>query len=134
MANDGRILIHASVIAVKDDQILYPCCKQCYSKLQHEEYEKEWICFKCSIVYEESKLEWRFRLSITVAEKASVTDIALFGKTLEPYFGTSAERFHRYFTCSVFLGKIDEDNLLEENMLLSALEETFVGQSFIFGI
>ncbi|KAK6172329.1 hypothetical protein SNE40_016012 [Patella caerulea] len=128
MANSGRVLIHATVTGIRDNEILYPSCTQCYSKMQQEEYEKDWFCFKCDIFCDEIKVSWRYRLSLTVADQNCLTEITLFGKTLEPYFGTTANKFHR------ILERLDEDNLLEETMLMSALEDTFLGQSFHFGI
>ncbi|XP_050416417.1 uncharacterized protein LOC126830164 [Patella vulgata] len=128
MADNGRVLIHATVTGIRDNEILYPSCTQCYSKMQQEEYEKDWFCFKCDIFCDEIKVSWRYRLSLTVADKNCLTEIALFGKTLEPYFGTTANKFHR------ILEKLDEDNLLEKTMLMSALEDTFLGHSFHFGI
>ncbi|XP_067661373.1 serine-rich adhesin for platelets-like [Haliotis asinina] len=127
---EGRILVHATVTSISDDHILYPCCVQCYSKMLQDIHNKSnrWHCLKCGESCCFDELEWRYRIRMTVADTNEYRQVAVFGRTLQPFFGTSANTFHKFLS---YLQKTKCG--VADATLKQAVYQVFVGQHFLFG-
>ncbi|XP_071086971.1 serine-rich adhesin for platelets-like [Haliotis cracherodii] len=127
---EGRILVQATVTSISDDHILYPCCVQCYSKMLQDIHYKHnrWRCLKCGLSCGVEELEWRYRLRMTVADTNEYRQVAVFGRTLQPFFGTSANAFHKFLS---YLQRTKCE--VADTTLKQAIYHVFVGQPFLFG-
>ncbi|KAL0629805.1 DNA damage-induced apoptosis suppressor protein [Plecturocebus cupreus] len=90
-------------------------------------------CPKCGSVGESGNANYRYRLSLKVAESNKLYVITVFGSCLDTFFGLTATGLHRYIQDP---NKIPEtlDDDTTQNLLTKAVETCFVGQSFIFGV
>lgn len=124
-----RILIQAMVVGVNDGNVLYPCCIQCYAKMLQNLQHSTWHCVRCNIKCEESRLMWRYRLSLCIADSSASCHVSLFGGTLAQHFGCPANDFQRFLTNTFFNGQP-----LQGEMIMHALETALMGKSYLFGL
>ncbi|KAL8559565.1 hypothetical protein ACOMHN_018728 [Nucella lapillus] len=122
-----RCLVQAVVVGVNDSNVLYPACLQCYAKMLHNLQTDVWQCLRCNIRRREAELSWRYRLSVCVADTSATCHLSLFGGTLVPHFGCSANVFHQ------LLHTITPDRQgADEDLILQALHTALVGRRYIF--
>ncbi|XP_061183267.1 uncharacterized protein LOC133191536 isoform X2 [Saccostrea echinata] len=76
----------------------------------------------------EEKLIWRFRLSLRVSDVSTVCNVCVFGASLNQFFGDNAFKFHRNFK------KLSTEQSNAEEIVLGAVQEVFVGNSFYLGM
>ncbi|XP_046569093.1 uncharacterized protein LOC124277439 [Haliotis rubra] len=87
-----------------------------------------WRCLKCGESCCFDDLEWRYRIRMTIADTNEYRQVAVFGRTLQPFFGTSANTFHK------FLSYLQSTKCeVADATLKQAVYQVFVGQPFLFG-
>ncbi|XP_072898022.1 DNA damage-induced apoptosis suppressor protein [Hemitrygon akajei] len=129
--NGKRSFVAASILCLHDTCFLYPACQKCGSRLfiNHGKFQ----CPKKDCLSIVQNVNYRYRLSVKVAEKCEIFNITVFGSCLEPYFGAAAGFLHRY--CEAFKKDLQEpEEERVQDLLVQAVEHCFVGRSFIFGV
>ncbi|XP_030773834.1 DNA damage-induced apoptosis suppressor protein isoform X2 [Rhinopithecus roxellana] len=129
--NRRRKFLLASVLALQNSSFIYPSCQKCFSRIIL--VSKRSNCPKCGCTGESGNANYRYKLSLKVAESNKLFVITVFGSCLDTFFGLTATGLHRYIQDP---NKIPEtlDNDTTQNLLTTAVETCFVGQSFIFGV
>ncbi|NP_001119766.1 DNA damage-induced apoptosis suppressor protein [Rattus norvegicus] len=129
--NRRRKFLFASVLALQNSSFIYPSCQRCFSRIFLE--SKRFTCPKCGCTGDAESANYRYRLSLKVAESNTLFVITVFGSCLDTYFGLTATGLHRYLKDS---SKIPEtlDSGRTQSLLTTAVEKCFVGQSFVFGV
>uniref|UniRef100_A0A2K5YT78 DNA damage-induced apoptosis suppressor protein n=1 Tax=Mandrillus leucophaeus TaxID=9568 RepID=A0A2K5YT78_MANLE len=129
--NRRRKFLLASVLALQNSGFIYPSCQKCFSRIIL--VSKRSNCPKCGCTGESGNANYRYKLSLKVAESNKLFVITVFGSCLDTFFGLTATGLHRYIQDP---NKIPEtlDNDTTQNLLTKAVETCFVGQSFIFGV
>ncbi|XP_023065067.1 DNA damage-induced apoptosis suppressor protein isoform X2 [Piliocolobus tephrosceles] len=129
--NRRRKFLLASVLALQNSSFIYPSCQKCFSRVIL--VSKRSNCPKCGCTGESGNANYRYKLSLKVAESNKLFVITVFGSCLDTFFGLTATGLHRYIQDP---NKIPEtlDNNTTQNLLTKAVETCFVGQSFIFGV
>ncbi|XP_063498081.1 DNA damage-induced apoptosis suppressor protein isoform X3 [Symphalangus syndactylus] len=129
--NRRRKFLLASVLALQNSSFIYPSCQKCFSRIIL--VSKRSNCPKCGSTGESGNANYRYKLSLKVAESNKLFVITVFGSCLDTFFGLTATGLHRYIQDP---NKIPEtlDNDTTQNLLTKAVETCFVGQSFIFGV
>ncbi|XP_052278828.1 uncharacterized protein LOC127877200 isoform X2 [Dreissena polymorpha] len=126
MAAD-HVLLLARVIDVLDSIIAYPSCNLCYTKLLIDPTTSRYHCMKCYSSQVKCRVQWRYRLVLSVSDGCVVGSVVTFGKMLEPYFGKTATEFRRS------LDDLEGSGYPANELLQDALTRTFVGKCFYFG-
>ncbi|XP_031243249.1 DNA damage-induced apoptosis suppressor protein isoform X2 [Mastomys coucha] len=90
-------------------------------------------CPKCGSTGDAGSTNYRYKLSLKVAESNKLFVITVFGSCLDTFFGLTATGLHRYLEDST-KGLETLDSGRTQNLLTTAVEKCFVGQSFIFGV
>ncbi|XP_032708854.1 DNA damage-induced apoptosis suppressor protein [Lontra canadensis] len=129
--NRGRKFLLASVLALQNSSFTYPSCQKCFSRIIL--VSKRSHCPKCGSTGKAENANYRYKLSLKVAESNKLLGITVFGSCLDAFFGLTATGLHRYIQDP---NEISEtlDNDAVRNLLTKAVEIFFVGQSFIFGV
>ncbi|KAK6486076.1 DNA damage-induced apoptosis suppressor protein-like isoform X1 [Huso huso] len=129
--NGKRIPIDGSVLSVQDSCFFYPSCQNCMSRLTRN--HNRCACIKCGYTCEADNVHYRYRLSLQAAQKSEVFSVTVFGGCLDPLFGVTAGFLQRY---SEGLKKDarDPQNDRVHSLLTQAVEDCFIGRSFIFGV
>ncbi|XP_042190152.1 DNA damage-induced apoptosis suppressor protein isoform X2 [Callorhinchus milii] len=129
--NGKRTLVVASIVYLHDTCFLYPACETCSSRLILNNRRAQ--CPKCGCKSEVQNVNYQYRLSLKVTEKSDLFDITVFGSCLDPYFGTAAESLQSYSEdLKKELQELERSRI--QSLLVQAVEDCFVGRSFIFGV
>lgn len=129
--NKRRKFLFASVLAVQNWNFIYPSCQRCFSKIILE--SKRFTCPKCGSSGDTGSTNYRYKLSLKVAESSKLFFITVFGSCLDTFFGLTATGLHRYLEDSIKnLETLDSGRT--QSLLTTAVEKCFVGQSFVFGV
>ncbi|XP_021069833.1 DNA damage-induced apoptosis suppressor protein [Mus pahari] len=129
--NKRRKFLFASVLALQNSSFIYPSCQRCFSKIILE--SKRFTCPKCGSTGDTGSTNYRYKLSLKVAESNKLFFITVFGSCLDTFFGLTATGLHRYLEDSVkSLETLDSGRT--QSLLTTAVEKCFVGQSFVFGV
>ncbi|XP_033127133.1 uncharacterized protein LOC117124903 isoform X2 [Anneissia japonica] len=124
-----RCVLLATVLKVHNSIPFYPYCKRCYTKLVFDSKKKIWKCSQCSNRMKDVDVTYRFRLSMSVADRRGVADVCIFGQCLNNIFGSTADNFQKYLQhIEVSHPDIDANLLLQ-----SAETNTITGNQFYFG-
>lgn len=121
MPSRFHALTVATVVRIRDPNVIYPYCIECYSKLLINCHSKIWRCFRCKINYNTCNIPQRYRLCLEIADGSALCSATVFGKSLEPYFGGSANEI-RSLLCSY-----------DSDYVMNLLSGFFTGKSFLFG-
>ncbi|XP_047372387.1 DNA damage-induced apoptosis suppressor protein [Sciurus carolinensis] len=126
-----RKFLLASVLALQNSSFIYPSCQRCFSRIIF--VSKRSSCPKCGCTSEAENANYRYKLSLKVAESNKLYAITIFGSCLDKFFGLTATGLHRYIQDH---NKIPETlgSDITQSLLTKAVETCFVGQSFIFGV
>nr|XP_060627182.1 DNA damage-induced apoptosis suppressor protein [Anolis sagrei ordinatus] len=128
---NGRRLLVASVISIQNSHFVYPSCQNCFSKLFLN--LKRYSCLKCGCSGDSKEANYRYRLSLEVADTQSVFEVTVFGSCLDVYFGVTAKDLQRYIEkLHQEIGEPDRD--ATPDVLFHAVESCFIGKKFVFGI
>ncbi|XP_067322591.1 DNA damage-induced apoptosis suppressor protein [Anolis sagrei] len=128
---NGRRLLVASVISIQNSHFVYPSCQNCFSKLFLN--LKRYSCLKCGCSGDSKEANYRYRLSLEVADTQSVFEVTVFGSCLDVYFGVTAKDLQRYIEkLRQEIGEPDRD--ATPDVLFHAVESCFLGKKFVFGI
>ncbi|XP_027263459.1 DNA damage-induced apoptosis suppressor protein [Cricetulus griseus] len=129
--NRRRKFLLASVLALQNSSFIYPSCQRCFSRIVLD--SKRFTCPKCGSTGEAESSSYRYRLSLKVAESSKLYVITVFGSCLDTFFGLTATGLKRHLENS---SEIPEplDSGRMQSLLTTAVENCFVGQSFVFGV
>ncbi|XP_044297922.1 DNA damage-induced apoptosis suppressor protein isoform X1 [Varanus komodoensis] len=128
---NGRHLLTASVISVQNSNFVFPSCQNCFSKLYLD--LKRYSCLKCGCSGDTKEANYRYRLSLEVADIRNVFEVTVFGSCLDTYFGITAKGLQRYIEeLNQEAGQSDRDGT--PAVVFEAVEICFVGKKFIFGV
>uniref|UniRef100_A0A8C3VKM8 DNA damage-induced apoptosis suppressor protein n=1 Tax=Catagonus wagneri TaxID=51154 RepID=A0A8C3VKM8_9CETA len=129
--NRRRKFLLASVLALQNSSFIYPSCQKCFSRIIL--VSKRSNCPKCGFTGKAENANYRYRLSLKVAESNRLFGITVFGSCLDAFFGLTATGLHRYIKVPNEIPEtLDSDTI--QKLLTEAVETCFVGQSFIFGV
>ncbi|MBN3308860.1 DDIAS protein, partial [Amia calva] len=91
--------------------------------------DSRYSCKKCGFTCEVHNISYRYRLSFSVAKDSDILRLSVFGSCLDPYFGVSAGFLQR------FVEEVKQEvGDRVQKILIQAVEDCFVGRSFIFGL
>ncbi|XP_062983930.1 DNA damage-induced apoptosis suppressor protein [Elgaria multicarinata webbii] len=128
---NGRRLLVASVISVQNSSFVYPSCQNCFSKLFLD--LKRYSCLKCGCSGDTKEANYRYRLSLEVADIQDVFEVTVFGSCLDVYFGVTAKGLQRYIEeLNQEAGEPDRD--ATPGVVFQAVETCFIGKKFVFGV
>ncbi|XP_005161311.1 DNA damage-induced apoptosis suppressor protein isoform X1 [Danio rerio] len=122
-----RALVSCSILSLQDSCFVYPCCKDCLSRVSLE--NKRVTCGRCGFTCDSQNVDYRYRLSFKVSRNQDIFGVTVFGGCLNPFFGITAGGLQRY----IELQKSDGKHTVQE-LLVKALEDCFIGRSVIFGL
>uniref|UniRef100_A0A8D2D5K5 Replication factor A C-terminal domain-containing protein n=1 Tax=Sciurus vulgaris TaxID=55149 RepID=A0A8D2D5K5_SCIVU len=88
-----RKFLLASVIALQNSSFIYPSCQRCFSRIIF--VSKRSSCPKCGCTSEAENANYRYKLSLKVAESNKLYAITVFGSCLDTFFGLTATGLHR---------------------------------------
>lgn len=129
--NRRRKFLLASVLALQNTSFIYPSCQKCFSRIIL--VSKRSNCPKCGFTGKAENANYRYKLSLKVAESNRLFGITVFGSCLDAFFGLTATGLHRYIQDPNEIPEtLDSDTT--QKLLTKAVETCFVGQSFIFGV
>ncbi|XP_062391719.1 DNA damage-induced apoptosis suppressor protein [Sardina pilchardus] len=121
-----------TILSIQDTSILYPCCLNCFSRVDLTSGSNgqisRWICIKCGRDTESAG--YRYRLSLRVSKDCHVLGVTVFGSCLDSFFGVPAGQFHRYLDAS----KESRGVQMTEGLLRRSLDDCFVGRCVLLGI
>ncbi|XP_015682674.2 DNA damage-induced apoptosis suppressor protein [Protobothrops mucrosquamatus] len=128
--NGGHFLV-ASVISIQNSSFVYPSCHSCFSRLSLQ--FKRYNCQKCGGSGDTKEANYRYRLSLEVADTHDVFEITVFGSCLDAYFGATAKGLQRYIEeLNREAGEDENDAVF--GVIFRAVETCFVGKKFVFRI
>ncbi|NXL94992.1 DDIAS protein, partial [Alectura lathami] len=127
----ARGLLAASVISVQNSCFTYPACQSCFSRLIVD--SRRFNCLKCGCTGEAKDTNYRYRLSLKVADTSDLFDITVFGSCLDPFFGVTAGSLQRFIQDLHQLSG-ETNNDASPGVLVQAVETCFIGKRFIFGV
>lgn len=129
--NRRRRFLLASVLALQNSSFIYPSCQRCFSRIVLD--SQRFTCPKCGSSGEAESASYRYRLSLKVAESSRLCVVTVFGSCLDTFFGLTATGLKRYLEDS---GETPEalDSGGRQSLLTTAVENCFIGQSFVFGV
>ncbi|MBN3285973.1 DDIAS protein, partial [Polyodon spathula] len=90
-------------------------------------------CIKCGYTCEADNVHYRYRLSLQAAQKRDVFSVTVFGGCLDPLFGVTAGFLQRYTEELKKDGRGPQNDRVHR-LLTQAVEDCFIGRSFIFGV
>uniref|UniRef100_A0A8C5WS18 Replication factor A C-terminal domain-containing protein n=1 Tax=Laticauda laticaudata TaxID=8630 RepID=A0A8C5WS18_LATLA len=90
--NGGHFLV-ASVISIQNSSFVYPSCHSCFSKVSLQ--FKRYNCQKCGCSGDTKEANYRYRLSLEVANTCDIFKVTVFGSCLDTYFGATAKGLQR---------------------------------------
>ncbi|XP_056302162.1 DNA damage-induced apoptosis suppressor protein [Danio aesculapii] len=122
-----RALVSCSILSLQDSCFVYPCCKDCLSRVRLE--SKRVVCGRCGFTCDSQNVDYRYRLSVKVSRNQDIFGVTVFGGCLNPFFGITAGGLQRF----IELEKSDGKHTVQE-LLIKALEDCFIGRSVIFGL
>ncbi|KAL6469994.1 hypothetical protein MHYP_G00211130 [Metynnis hypsauchen] len=122
-----KVLVSCTVISLQDARFVYPCCKFCLSR-STEESELRSRCVKCGFTCEVQNVDYRYRLSLKVSRGRNLFGLTVFGGCLNSFFGISAGDLQRFVE-----SEKPEGPLSSQQLLIKAVEDCFIGKSFVFG-
>ncbi|KFQ84250.1 Nitric oxide-inducible gene protein, partial [Phoenicopterus ruber ruber] len=129
--NSVRGLLAASVISIQNSCFIYPACQNCFSRLILD--SRRFNCLKCGCTGEAKDANYRYRLSLKIADTNDLFDITVFGSCLDPFFGVTAENLQRFIQdFNQLSGEANTD--ASAGLLVQAVETCFIGKRFIFGV
>lgn len=129
--NRRRKFLLASVLALQNTSFIYPSCQKCFSRIIL--VSKRSNCPKCGFTGKAENANYRYKLTLKVAESNRLFGITVFGSCLDAFFGLTATGLHRYIQDPNEIPEtLDSDTT--QKLLTKAVETCFVGQSFIFGV
>uniref|UniRef100_A0A8C8RUK0 DNA damage induced apoptosis suppressor n=1 Tax=Pelusios castaneus TaxID=367368 RepID=A0A8C8RUK0_9SAUR len=129
--NGRRRLLAASVISIQNSSFVYPSCQNCFSKLILD--SNRFNCLKCGCMGEAKDANYRYKLSLKVADTNDLYDITVFGSSLDPFFGVTAGGLRRCIqNFNQASGELDRD--ASPSVLIEAVRTCFIGRKFIFGV
>ncbi|KAJ8343014.1 hypothetical protein SKAU_G00329420 [Synaphobranchus kaupii] len=131
MVSDHVHIILCSVLSLRDSCVMYPSCPHCVSRLQKKLSELR--CQKCGFTSEEQSITYRYRLSLNVKRYSDIFGVTVFGSCLNPYFGIPAVGLQRFFEESQKNAEDPQSDCVHR-LLIKAVEDSFVGRQFEFGI
>uniref|UniRef100_A0A8C9IP02 DNA damage induced apoptosis suppressor n=1 Tax=Piliocolobus tephrosceles TaxID=591936 RepID=A0A8C9IP02_9PRIM len=91
--NRRRKFLLASVLALQNSSFIYPSCQKCFSRVIL--VSKRSNCPKCGCTGESGNANYRYKLSLKVAESNKLFVITVFGSCLDTFFGLTATGLHR---------------------------------------
>ncbi|XP_035753707.1 DNA damage-induced apoptosis suppressor protein [Egretta garzetta] len=126
-----RGLLAASVISIQNSCFTYPACQKCFSRLILD--SRRFNCLKCGCTGQAKDANYRYRLSLKIADTNDLFDITVFGSCLDPFFGVTAENLQR---CIQDFNQLSGETHADASpgMLVQAVETCFIGKRFIFGV
>nr|XP_020663826.1 DNA damage-induced apoptosis suppressor protein isoform X1 [Pogona vitticeps]XP_020663827.1 DNA damage-induced apoptosis suppressor protein isoform X1 [Pogona vitticeps] len=128
---NGRHLLVASVISVQNANFVYPSCQNCFSKLLVD--SKRYSCLKCGCTGDTEEANYRYRLSLEVADTQGVFEVTIFGSCLDVYFGVTAKDLQRYIEeLNKETGEPGQD--ATQGVVFQAVETCFIGKKFVFAV
>ncbi|XP_058041202.1 DNA damage-induced apoptosis suppressor protein [Ahaetulla prasina] len=128
--NGGHFLV-ASVISIQNSSFVYPSCHSCFSKVSLQ--FKRYHCQKCACSGDTKEANYRYRLSLEVADTHDVFEVTVFGSCLDTYFGVTAKGLQRYIEeLNREAGEDGNDAVF--GAVFHAVETCFVGKKFVFRI
>ncbi|XP_032075137.1 uncharacterized protein LOC116509938 [Thamnophis elegans] len=128
--NGGHFLV-ASVISIQNRSFVYPSCHSCFSKISLQ--CKRYNCQKCGCSGNTKEANYRYRLSLEVADTHDVFEVTVFGSCLDTYFGVTAKDLQRYIKeLNREAGEDENDAVF--GAVSHAVETCFVGKKFVFRI
>ncbi|KAL8191209.1 UNVERIFIED_CONTAM: hypothetical protein K2H54_069743 [Gekko kuhli] len=90
-------------------------------------------CSKCGRSGEARDANYRYRLSLEVADAHGVFLVTVFGSCLEAFFGVTAKSLQRYIEdLNPEAGEAARD--ASPSVVIQAVETCFIGKKFIFGV
>ncbi|XP_015270499.1 PREDICTED: DNA damage-induced apoptosis suppressor protein-like, partial [Gekko japonicus] len=90
-------------------------------------------CLKCGRSGEARDANYRYRLSLEVADAHRVFLVTVFGSCLEAFFGVTAESLQRYIEdLNPEAGEAARE--ASPSVVIQAVETCFIGKKFIFGV
>ncbi|XP_037103427.1 uncharacterized protein ddias [Syngnathus acus] len=126
-----RALVDCTVLSLQDPCVFYPCCKNCFCRMDVEPRNTTRSrCSRCAYNCERYHLEYRYRLSVLVTRDTSIFGVTVFGSCLNPFFGIPATQFQRVLENSDGPGEASTGSKL----LARAVEDCFIGRHLVFGI
>ncbi|XP_026562574.1 DNA damage-induced apoptosis suppressor protein [Pseudonaja textilis] len=128
--NGGHFLV-ASVISIQNSSFVYPSCHSCFSKVSLQ--FKRYNCQKCGCSGDTKEANYRYRLSLEVADTCDIFEVTVFGSCLDTYFGATAKGLQRYIEeLNREAGEDENDAML--GVVFHAVETCFIGKKFVFRI
>uniref|UniRef100_A0A8D1YQY1 DNA damage induced apoptosis suppressor n=1 Tax=Sus scrofa TaxID=9823 RepID=A0A8D1YQY1_PIG len=91
--NRRRKFLLASVLALQNTSFIYPSCQKCFSRIIL--VSKRSNCPKCGFTGKAENANYRYKLSLKVAESNRLFGITVFGSCLDAFFGLTATGLHR---------------------------------------
>ncbi|XP_054471065.1 uncharacterized protein ddias [Anoplopoma fimbria] len=123
-----RALVHCVVLSLQDACVFYPCCRDCFSRIDAEQQDTtRFRCSKCGYSCLREQVDYRYRLSLRVARDSCIFGVTVFGACLNPFFGIHARGLQR------MVENLDGAST-RSTLLMKAVEDCFIGRHFIFGI
>ncbi|KAK9542570.1 hypothetical protein VZT92_000420 [Zoarces viviparus] len=123
-----RALVDCVVLSLHSACVLYPCCKDCFSRIDAEPQDTTRCrCSKCGYSCVREQVDYRYRLSLRVSRDSSIFGVTVFGACLNPFFGIHARGLQR-------LVENSDGPSTRSTLLMKAVEDCFIGRHFIFGI
>ncbi|XP_040584375.1 DNA damage-induced apoptosis suppressor protein isoform X1 [Mesocricetus auratus] len=129
--NRRRKFLLASVLALQNSSFIYPSCQKCFSRIILD--SKRFTCVRCGSTGEAESSSYRYRLSLKVAESSKLYVVTVFGSCLDTFFGLTATGLKRYLENSSEIPEPLESGRMQ-SLLTTAVENCFVGRSFVFGV
>ncbi|CAI5773469.1 Rep_fac-A_C domain-containing protein [Podarcis lilfordi] len=128
---NGRHLLAASVISVQNSNFVYPSCQNCFSRLLLD--LKRYSCLKCGCSGDPREANYRYRLSLEVADTRDVFEVTVFGSCLDTFFGVTAKGLQRYIE-ELKQEAREPDRDAVPSLVFQAVETCFLGKKFVFGV
>ncbi|XP_020500242.2 DNA damage-induced apoptosis suppressor protein [Labrus bergylta] len=124
-------LVDCVVLSLQDACVFYPCCKDCFSKIQVELQDaKRCRCAKCGYICLRGNVDHRYRLSLKVIRDKCIFGVTVFGTSLNAFFGIPASGLQRLVEHAD--GPVETSTRC--TLLVKAVKDCFIGRHFIFGI
>ncbi|XP_073681163.1 uncharacterized protein ddias [Garra rufa] len=125
--SNTRALVSCTVLSLQDSCFVYPCCKDCLSRVIQE--SKRAICGRCGFTCDLQNVDYRYRLSFKVSRNQDIFGVTVFGGCLNPFFGINASELQRF----IDLEKTEDTHTVQQ-LLVKAVEDCFIGRCVIFGL
>ncbi|CAJ1048946.1 uncharacterized protein ddias [Xyrichtys novacula] len=124
-------LVGCVVLSLQDTCVFYPCCRECFSRIQPEHQDPtRWRCPKCGYICLRENVDHRYRLSLKVTRNKCIFGVTVFGTCLNPFFGIHATGLQRLVENTD--GPVEPTT--RSTLLARAVQDCFIGRHVIFGI